>query len=553
MSAVYSAGVKATAIAAIKAAINARITTAADGAEVLNTESLTAWLRAEFDDMITDAEANSASYVAGIDCAALTAGLNNVIRREAFNTRADWPSTQTTVTPAVVGAAVREHLAELQRLSAEVTAFYANTAQKVADIVLGYIRAEVEPDIPDGVVRIVTTAAVIATYVTDRGEESAPSPVSLLFNRDQNDTFEVTVPAPPSGRDITHFRLYLATTTSSAAAYLLIPNPDDVDGWPIADLTVSLDVADEELQEPCPSTTWEVPPDDFRGLVSMGNGIHVGFSGNTIIPSEPYKPYAFPPEYRKTTSHPIVGLLALDQVLLVGTQGPPKLLAGADSASLSEIRHNSGQACVSARSMVAIGDAGIYASPDGLVLASANGFRLITGPEPEGFGLFSKEDWLALTPASIFAAELEGAYVFHVPAGYCYCLDLRNGKLTKLSVTGSAFYRDQLTDTLYLASGTAITALFNAAGHRTAIWKSKRIVLPKYTGFGWLQVNSDFESTVTVRLYLGGTLHSTKTVSSLAPVRLEPGLGIEWEVELESAARVTSVTLASSIGELRLL
>jgi hypothetical protein len=556
MSAVYSAGVKATAIAAIKAAINARIVDLPDGTMDLDRESLEAWLRAEFDSMVTDLEATSASYVAGIDCKALVAGLNQDIRKEAFMGRADWPKAEVFGSPAAAASALYGYLADLRRLSGDITDFYADTATKMLDLISGYIQQNVLDSIPKAVTRQVSSAAVIQTWVTDRGEESAPGPASALFDRDENDTLSVTVPAIPTGRtEVTHFRLYMAASSSSAADYLLIPNPSSDAGWPVSSLTVNLGVVkDASLQEPCPSTTWEAPPADLRNVVSMGNGIHVGYSGNTIMPCEPYKPYAFPPEYRKTTSFPITGMCALDRLLVVGTQGPPKILSGADSASLTEIRHNSGQACVSARSMVVVGDSVIYASPDGLVQVSASGgVRNITGPAPEGYDLFSLEDWGALTPASIFAAELEGSYLFHVPAGYCYCLDPRTGKLTKIAVTGSTFYRDQITDRLYMAVGATIISVCSAATYQSGIWKSKLVVLPKPAGFAWLYVQSEFSANVTVRLYKNGTLFSTKTVTSRTPVRIESGRDSEWEVEIESTARITEVLLASTSEELRAL
>ncbi len=551
MSDVYAGGNKATAVAAIKAAAVARWVTIADGGKDLDRESLSAWLRAEFDSMLGDAEASSAGYIAGIDVNALVAALNAKVRREAFMGRADWPAVNTTSAPQAVGAAVRERLAELQRLSADVTTFYAGTADKVFSVITGYLQSNVEADIPAGVVRIVRSSAVIATYVSDRGEESGPSPVSLLFDRDQNDTYTVTVPAPPGGRNITHFRLYEAASSSSTAAYLLVPNPDDDMGFPISDLSIDVTIKPEDLDEPCPSLTWEEPPADARYGTSIGNGINLVASGNQVRPSVAYRPHAYPPEFGKTTSHPITAMCGIDGVVVVGTRGPLKVLAGTDSASLAEIKHNSGQSVVSARGMVAM-SAGVIAfpCPDGIGVVDGGGqVRVITGPD--GADLFTKEEWAALNPSQIFAAELEGCYIFHVPAGFCYCLDLASGKLTTIEATGSAFYRDQLTDTLYMASARKLHALGSAGGRRTAQWRSKLVTLESWASMAWLQANSDYEANVTVRLYRDGVLHHTAVLGSRSPVRVPSGRGLEWELEVESTARVTSVTAASSTAELK--
>lgn len=563
MSDVYAGGNKATAVAAIKAAISARWVTIADGSKDLDRESLTAWLRAEFDSMIGDAEATSASYIAGIDVNALVAAVNAKVRREAFMGRSDWPAVNTTSAPQAVGAAVRERLAELQRLSADITAFYANTATKMFDVITAYIQANVEGTIPAGVDRIERTSALIYTYVTDRGEESANSPASVLFTRDQNDTYTATVSAPPSGRNITHFRLYEGNTTNLDDAFQKVPNPAAALGlFPVDTLTVTVTCKPEELLEPCATMTWEEPPADAKFACSIGNGVHLVASGNSVRPCPPYVPYAYPPGYAKTTSHPITGMCAIDGLAVVGTMGPLKVLAGNDSQNLSEIQNNSGQSIVSARSMVAMSYGVIAgATPDGIAVIDRSGqVKVVT--DESGFDLFTREDWQALSPADIFAAELEGCYVFHVGtpgSGYCYSLDLRSGRLVKIDATGSAFYRDQLTDTLYMAGGTTIKAIGTGETRRTATWKSKRITLDSYANFSWLQVNSDFGANVTVRIThrltkpdnTVVTTTTTHTAANLLPQKIPTGRSNDWDIEVEGTVRVQSVTLASSISDLK--
>jgi hypothetical protein len=71
--------------------------------------------------------------------------------------------------------------------------------------------------------------------------------------------------------------------------------------------------------------------------------------------------------------------------------------------------------------------------------------------------------------------------------------------------------------------------------------------------YGWLQVDSDYESPVTVKLYRDGVLTDTKTVTSIAPVRLSAKIAMQHEVQVESAAKVTSLTITNSTAELRAL
>lgn len=562
MSDVYAGGNKATAIAAIKAAIAARWVTIADGSKDLDRESLTAWLRAEFDSMIGDGEATSAGYIAGIDVGALVAAVNAKVRREAFMGRADWPAVNTTSAPQAVGAAVRERLAELQRLSSDITGFYANTATKMFDVITAYLQANVEGTIPPGVDRIEDTRAYIYTYVTDRGEESGPGPASALVTLDQNDTATVTLTAPPSGRNITHCRLYRANTTNTDQDFQRVANPADEIGWPVGDLTIEDTFKAAELLEPCPTTAWDEPPADGKFVCSIGNGVNLMATGFSVRPSVPFHPYAYPTDWHKTTSHPITGMVGTDGLAVVGTMGPLKVLTGADAQNLTEQKNESGQSIVSARSMVAMSTGVVVAAtPDGLVAIDASGaVKVIT--DIGGFDLWDREAWQALNPSTIFATEWEGCYVFHAGtpgSGTCYSLDVRNGRLVEIEATGSAFYRDQLTDTLYMASGTTIKAIGTGADRRTGRWKSKLITLESWANFAWLQVNSDFGANVTVRIthkevQPDGTVvttTTTHTATNRRPQRIPPGRSNEWEVEVEGAVNVQTATLASSADDLR--
>ena len=142
----------------------------------------------------------------------------------------------------------------------------------------------------------------------------------------------------------------------------------------------------------------------LRGLVGMPNGIMAGCIDNTVAFCEPYVPYAWPVEYQVTTEFPVVGMAVFDQTLFVGTAGNPYFVTGAHSASMSAQKLDSNQACASRRSVVGVQGGVLYASPDGLCLASARGVEVVSRQ------LIARKDWQAMQPASMFAAEHEGVY-----------------------------------------------------------------------------------------------------------------------------------------------
>jgi hypothetical protein len=393
--------------------------------------------------------------------------------------------------------------------------------------------------------RIVQTRFYLVTFVNDRGEESAPSPPSTQQSVDQYSATTVSLPTVPASRNITKWRIYRSTTTADLTVFQFVAE------FVIATTSYIDTVSNEALGEVIPTIGWDEPISGLKGLVSMPNGVMAAFKDNTLHFCEPYAPYAFPPSYRVTTEFPIVGLGVFGQTLFVGTTGNPYLISGSDSASMSSVKLDSNQSCVSRRSIASVPGGVIYASPDGLCIASSSGVQVVTRT------MFTREDWQALVPSSIFGIAHEDIYYFFYNTGSvtgCYALDMNNKKLgTVTALTAvTTVYVDRETDELFANDNTNIRELFST-GRRTALWESGLITLPTQTIMSWLKVYGDQSggTTATIRWYADGVLRHTAVVSSTEPVRLPAGRWLEHKVSVESAARVTKVVIASTTQELQ--
>ena len=437
----------------------------------------------------------------------------------------------------------------------------------------------------------------VATFTTDWGEESAPSPPSAMVEPSQYDRVDIAAPAFPSGRFITHVNIYRSNSGAESAPFQFVLSRPVTDTGPIADALKSA-----QLGEVLPSTTWLEPPANLRGLVGVPNGILAGFFDNTLCFSDPYHPYAWPLEYQITTEFQIVGLAVFGQTIFVGTTGNPYLVSGSDSASMSALKMESSQACVSKRSIVPVQGGVLYASPDGLCLASGNGVQVVTG------GIFTREEWQALSPHTIRAAESEGVYYMaHSGArAGTYAFDLPTRKLIAVDLQAGAFFVDRQSDALFAAVGGSVVHVFGSNQHRLARWRSGRSAIPEHATLAWLQAQlghrTDLDSPVYVRLrgdgwrigmhgdllkeradgtllrandaalfaYEGASIrnittgalyapgsaehdriHCTAKVTGNEPLRLPPGRWREYEFEIESRQRVTRITLAGSTKELQ--
>jgi len=136
--------------------------------------------------------------------------------------------------------------------------------------------------------------------------------------------------------------------------------------------------------------------------------------------------------------------------------------------------------------------------------------------------------------------------------GGCLALDTVAKKLTRVDISASAVFTDSLTDAVFYVSGTQIKRAFST-GRRTGKWKSGKVVLPAQAPLAWLQVDGDQSpaNPATVHWYGDDQLRYTATVTGITPVRLPPGRWLEHEIEIESTARITRLTLAGHTVELQ--
>lgn len=548
MSQIYSSGNRATAIAAIIAAVNARISFDAAGVRVLNSQSLADWLRTELNLVATTdgtppgGAAAVQKAVDAISTANLVQPLAQILSANHWSRRSDWPASANAFKGNKSGALLEAQRA-LRNAAATLRSQYTQTKEALLESVPSEYDVKVAPFLPEVITRRLENRAYIVTYVTDRGEESAPSPASTLLELDQNDTVQVTAPAPPSGRFITHFRVYRSSTTGTGAAYQYVPNDADAAGFPIATLAITDAKQQAELQETCPSLTWDEPPAALTGLIGMPNGMMLGFLGSRVLPAEAYTPYAYPVEYQQTLEYPFVAAGVFGQTAVILTTGNPYYAQGTDPASLSLQKLESTQACVSRRSVVSVEGGVMYASPDGLCLAGPGGVDIVTE------GAYNRKEWQALNPADSFGAYHDGVYYLFLASGTCICIDLKSRNISTKPHTATAAYSDLLTDTLYVASGTSLLSLFSGPP-LVGRWRSAPISNAEFPSYAWLRVQSEFESTVTIRLYGEGVLYHTATFNTRDPQRLPARRFRNIEVEVEATCPVTKILLATNSAEL---
>lgn len=370
--------------------------------------------------------------------------------------------------------------------------------------------------------------------------ESAPSGASSSVDVRDGQTVSLSgFSSVPSGYVITHKRIYRAVS----GVYLFVKEIS------AAAASFTDDVKPDELGEELPTLTWSAPPQTLSGLTNLPNGIMAGFSGRDVLFCDPYHPHAWPEQYIQTIDYPVVGLGRMDTTLAVLTKGTPYLIQGTHPLNMAVVKSDLEQACVSKNSIVSLMGGVLYAAPDGLMLLSPGGSRIVTE------NLFDFAQWQAFfKPESIHAYQQDNQYVAFYDNGTQrggFIFDVRSGQFILHDIYADAGYHDLLRDKLFLAvadSGNKVKP-WGYGSTKSYIWRSKKFSLPQVMGFSCAQLEAE-AYPMTLKFYLDNTLYHTQTVQNRNPFRLPAKVGRDLEMQVEGSNEVFSLSIANSMTEL---
>lgn len=382
------------------------------------------------------------------------------------------------------------------------------------------------------------TRAYAYTWVNGFDEESAPSPAAELVNVKTGQTVTLTgfESAPAGEWNLKSRRIY----RSASGTYLFVAE------IPAAANTFADAVLGDDLGESMPSLNWDAPPSGLTGLVGLPNGLMAGFVGRDVYFSDPYHPFAWPESYVNTVDYPIVGLGRMDTTLAVLTKGMPYFIQGTHPESMAVVKSDIEQACVSKQSIISVGGAVVYASPDGLVMLSPGGSRIVTE------ALFTRDQWQAFNPSSIRAFQHDLKYLAFYDTGTVkggFILDLATGVFILHDIHATAGYSDLQSDTLYLAFSDRTVKKWATGAPKTMTWRSKKFSAARPSGLTCAQLEAE-GYPVTLNIYADGVLKLAKSVPSREAFRLPSVEARDWEFEIIGSKEIFSLVAATSMAEL---
>lgn len=276
-----------------------------------------------------------------------------------------------------------------------------NTKARIAAASAAYILGAPAPDAAPtmtpptgGSSELIVTRVFVYTFVSQYGEESAPSPPLTVTGR-VDDTWTIASLQTESATPITGRSNFTNANGATKRIYRTITSASGQTNFfyikTVTMATTSVDVSDTDetvaFNDLMESTGWNEPPDDLEGLITHPNGFLVGFVGTDLYFSEPYRPHAWPAKYVLSTDHEIMGLGIVGNTIGIATKSNPYACTGVHPAAMSLTKSSTVEPCLSKKGVVTLPNGVYYPSNNGLAWLNPVGATVITQP------LMTKEEW----------------------------------------------------------------------------------------------------------------------------------------------------------------
>lgn len=247
------------------------------------------------------------------------------------------------------------------------------------------------------------TRAYVYTFVSDYGEEGAPSPPTLATGNAGTwvlSNMDSTVP-DAANRNVRKKRVYRTVPGNASSTFFFVAEILSTDTGYVDTQTDTVVAANNVLE----SASWAEPPTTMEGFALTPNGYLVGWAGRRLLFSEPYHPHAWPAEYELATDYDIVGVSIWNNLVIIATEASPYIGQGVTPAAFTMQKIQVIEPCLSRRGIVSMMPGVYYPSPNGLVQVNSGGVVNVTQ------SLLTKKEWSIYDPANIFATQLGMQYV----------------------------------------------------------------------------------------------------------------------------------------------
>lgn len=433
---------------------------------------------------------------------------------------------------------------------------------------------------------VTETRSYVYTWVTQYGEEGAPSPATVVSGT-VGSSYNITVTAPTTAnntnRRLSTVNIYRTVTDAAGNAtyYFVHSFANSAVNYTdnVTDVTVTANVQLE-------SNYW-TPPPNLQGCVSMSNGMLAGWANDTEIWfCEPYRPHAWPAIYAISVPYSIVGMGVVNNSLVIATEGYPYIATGITPSSMSLSAGSLCEPCIARSSIISAPEGVYYASANGLVMINSGTAAVVTEK------LMTRQDWAALGPANFVAVRYGSTYV-----AFSKNTDLTDGSgdngividpdaqsitFSHLKFSGVVknLIQDEYTSNVFVLSGATVYEWDDRSGSSALpyLWRSKIFQMPYRREFTAALIYFDVPSSVTItapteatrnlnqpqtfnastqyllfRVYADGSLVMTREIQRSGEMIMLPS-GFKanfYQFEVEGQVTVKNIQIATGVKDLR--
>lgn len=267
----------------------------------------------------------------------------------------------------------------------------------------------------------------------------------------------------------------------------------------VATTTYNDTIADTALGPVFATEGFDTPDGTMTAIAAMPNGMTAGAAGNEVCFAEPYKPYAWPVQYRQPVNYPVVGLAVFGQTLGVITTGQSYRAQGTHPESVSMQISDTAFPCRAKRGIQSMAFAVVYPTDTGLAMLSPNGDQILTAQ------YFSRDEWESQAAGGRFEASMVygGRYYafWETDDGLDFALVVDPNEQTAFITQNTEHVNGAWTDPesgfAYIIDADGKVSRWDSDASRRQIyqWKSREFKLPAPLNFGAARVEADFTST----------------------------------------------------------
>lgn len=280
------------------------------------------------------------------------------------------------------------------------------------------------------------TTIFVVTWVSDRGEESAPSQGSRRYGYEDGAAINSwDLALPPSIRDPVEARVYMeyegslvllhrlmlfsinTTFISDLGGYFIYRFTRDIDGDP---LLIDPDRLDDPLiKQPLKTLNAVDAPTTLHNIVSSVGALMFGVSGDrrTVHVSDVGNPLSYPRELLQR--HRVELIMPSYNQIVVLTDGHPSVILGTDPYNVYQIDIPFDEALVSRRGAVDMGHGVAYPSANGICFIAGQSAEIMTQDNrlDGGIQIINPKDWGPYDTSNYVAGRYQGLYVWYVKTG----------------------------------------------------------------------------------------------------------------------------------------